>query len=458
MSFMISPILISKLAKSYLTDINRAWKNIDKIEKYQDKQIRQLVKYAYTIPLYHDKYKKSSVHPNVIRGRKDIEKLPMISKKDFRGKTPESLLPINQNIDNYLVSTTSGSTGQPITFYNDHNTIYHSLIGFIRILKAHNLSWKKNRIATLADLSPDSIENAFFVGFGMKSLNKIFSFKNIKVFDISKKPEILIKKLEEFKPDFIGGYPSNLSILANFKNKGFAKNLHPELIVTTGAVLDEYTRKYIKKSFDSKLADMYGATESSPIAFQCKNENYHVNDDYNFLEYIDYKEKEEKYGDGGNLIITRLFGNGTPIIRYTGLSDFIKTTDKKCKCGMNTSIIDYIGGRRVDSIVLPNGDLLPPFVLTGIPHKVMNMFKTDKLLKFQIVQEKIDQIDVLLILDKKLKDIKPKNDLIFNEIKKQLLQKLGNNIKVNVKEVDKIQTIRSRTAAESPVVISKVRK
>jgi hypothetical protein len=65
---------------------------------------------------------------------------------------------------------------------------------------------------------------------------------------------------------------------------------------------------------------------------------------------------------------------------------------------------------------------------------------------------------VLLILDKKLREIKPKNDLIFNEIKKQLLQKLGKNIKINVKEVDKIQTIRSRTAAESPVVISKVRK
>jgi len=448
--------LLTKLAKSYLSDIDRAWKSTEKIKKYQDKQIRQLVKYAYTIPLYHDKYKKAGIHPSDIQGIKDLEKLPMISKKDFRGKTVESLLPKNENIDNYLVSTTSGSTGQPATFYNEPFTIYHSLIGFIRILRAHDISWRKNRLATLADLSPDSIESAFFTGFGMSSLNRILSFKNMEVFDISEKPGILIKKLEEFNPDFIGGYPANLSILANLKNQGFIKDLQPKLVVTTGAVLDEYTKENIKKSFGSKLADMYGATESSPIAFQCKNENYHVNDDYVYLEYIDYKEKEEKYGDGGNLVITRLYGKGTPIIRYTGLSDFIKPSDKKCSCGMNTSIIDYIGGRKVDSIVLPNGDLIPPFALTGIPHKVMHMFKTEKLRRFQIVQEKVDQIDVLLILDKKLRNVEPKNELIFKELKKQLQQKLGKNIKINIKEVEKIQALRSRTAAESPVVISKV--
>ena len=172
---MINPILLTKLAKSYLSDVDRAWKSNDKIKKYQDKQIKKLVKYADTIPIYHDKYKKASIHPSDIKGIKDIEKLPIVTKKDFKGKTTDVLLPKNKNIDNYLISTTSGSTGQPITFYNDQYTIYHSLIGFIRILKAHNLSWKKNRIATLADLSPDSIENAFFVGFGMKSLNKIFS-------------------------------------------------------------------------------------------------------------------------------------------------------------------------------------------------------------------------------------------------------------------------------------------
>lgn len=455
---MINPILLVKLAKSYLFDINRAWKNNDKIKKYQDKQIKKLVKYAYTIPIYHDKYKKVCIHPRDIKGVKDIEKLPIVSKRDFRENTPESLIQKNQNIDNYLISTTSGSTGQPITFYNDSFTIYHSLIGFIRILREHNLNWRKNRIATLADLSPDSIESAFFTRFGIPSLNTIFSFKNIKVFDIREKPEILIKKLEDFNPDFLGGYPANLSILANLKNQDLAKDLHPEIIVTTGAVLDKYTREYIKKSFVSKLADMYGATESSPIAFQCKYGNYHVNDDYNYLEYIDYKEKEEKYGDGGNIIITRLYGRGTPIVRYSGISDFIKTSDKKCKCGMNTSIIEYIGGRKVDSIVLPNGDLIPPFTLTGIPHKVMRMFNTEKLLRFQIVQEKLDQIDLLLILDKKLRDAEPKNELIFNELKKQFQQKLGKNIKINIKEVEKIQTIRSRTAAESPVVISKVIK
>lgn len=84
---MINPILLTKLARSYLSDIDRVWKDSDKIKKYQDKRIRQLVKYAYTIPLYHDKYKKAGIHPGDIQGIKDIEKLPMVSKKILEEKS-----------------------------------------------------------------------------------------------------------------------------------------------------------------------------------------------------------------------------------------------------------------------------------------------------------------------------------------------------------------------------------
>jgi len=46
-------VFLLKLAKSYITDINRIWK-IDqkKLKKYQDKALRRIVKYAYPVPLY----------------------------------------------------------------------------------------------------------------------------------------------------------------------------------------------------------------------------------------------------------------------------------------------------------------------------------------------------------------------------------------------------------------------
>ena len=457
MNPLLNPVVLSKMTLSYLFDVNRAWKySKEDLTKYQSKKLRQIVRYAYTVPLYHEKYKKAGVHPVDVKTIKDIKKLPYVSKKDFRGKDKSYIIPKNVKIKNYSISSTSGSTGQPVTFFNDQISLFYAIIGFIRILRAHDLSWRKDRLAVLADLSPGSIEHATFVGGGMQGFNSVFSFKNIKIFDISEKPEVLIEKINSFKPDFLGGYPQLIKILSIIKRSGKAKDLQPRIIVTTGATLDEYTRQYIAKSFNSKVVDMYGATESTPIAFQCKNENYHINSDFVYIEYIDPKEKEEKYGDGGNVVITRLYGNGTPLIRYTGLSDFITPTERICDCGMNTTIFDHIGGRKVDSIVLPNGEIIPPFTLTGIPNKVMQKFKTDKITQFQIIQQNLNEIDILIIIDEKLRNVGPSKELIFDEMKKQFEKKINSNVKINVIEVTKIESLRCGTAAECPIVISKI--
>ncbi len=457
MNALLHPIILSKMARSYLFNINRAWKySKEDLTKYQSKKLRQIVRYAYTVPLYHEKYKQAGVHPDDIKSIKDIEKLPYVSKKDFRGKESKYLLPTNSKIQNFSMSSTSGSTGQPVTFFNDQISLFNSYIGFIRILRAHDLSWRKHRIAVLADLSPDSFENATFFHGGMDDFKSVFSFKNIKIFDISEKPEELIKKLNDFNPDFLGGYPQIIKILSILKRSGKANELEPRIIVTTGATLDDYTRQYIENAFNSKVVDMYGATESSPIAFQCKNENYHINSDFVYIEYIDPKEKEEKFGDGGNVVITRLYGNGTPLIRYTGLSDFITTSERICDCGLNIPIFDYIGGRKVDSVVLPNGEIIPPFTITGIPNKVMLKLKTDKITQFQIIQRSLREIDILIIIDEKFRNVGPSVEVIKEEMKKQFEKRINSNVKINIKEVTKVELLRSGTAAECPIVISKI--
>ena len=76
MNPLLNPILLGKIARSYLFDINRIWKyNEEKIRKYQDKQLRKIVKYAYTVPLYHEKYRDAGIHPKDIRGIKEIYSL-----------------------------------------------------------------------------------------------------------------------------------------------------------------------------------------------------------------------------------------------------------------------------------------------------------------------------------------------------------------------------------------------
>jgi len=459
MNVLYNPVFFTKVAKAYLLDINRVWKlNEEKIKKHQDKALRNTIKYAYTVPIYHQKYKKANIHPNDITGIKDIEKLPFITKNDLRNAKLEDLIPKGTNEKKLLRVSTSGSTGRSVSIYSDPYTVFKTFMGFIRTIKEHDINWRKNRMTIISDQSPESAEEAYFSRVTLPSVNSFFSMDNIQSLHVGEKPEKMIEKINKFNPEMIGGYPGILKILAILKRQGKGENIQPRIISSSGSILDQYTREYIEKSFNTKIFDMYGATECSPIAFQCKKGNYHVMSDFSYMELVEYDKKCISPGDVGNLVITRLFGKGTPIIRYTGLSDMITATDRKCDCEMNTPLIEKIEGRRVDCIILPDCKIIPPSSFTGIPYKVMHRLKTDKIQQFQIIQQSKKEIDVLIVIDNKQRNIGPKTDKIFNELKKEFVKNIGKNIEINIKEVEKIGNIRENSVTPPPVVLSKVKQ
>ncbi|MCD6481080.1 MAG: phenylacetate--CoA ligase family protein, partial [Thermoplasmata archaeon] len=53
------------------------------------------------------------------------------------------------------------------------------------------------------------------------------------------------------------------------------------------------------------------------------------------LEFLDEDMKPVKYGEPGRIIVTKLYGTATPIIRYDGLNDFVIPLANKCTCGIN---------------------------------------------------------------------------------------------------------------------------
>ena len=80
-----NPIFLSKILKSYLFDINRLRRLDDQqLKRFQDKKFKKIVEFAYTVPLYYEKYKKAGIHPRDISGLKDVEKLPFITKQDIK--------------------------------------------------------------------------------------------------------------------------------------------------------------------------------------------------------------------------------------------------------------------------------------------------------------------------------------------------------------------------------------
>jgi phenylacetate-coenzyme A ligase PaaK-like adenylate-forming protein len=62
----------------------------------------------------------------------------------------------------------------------------------------------------------------------------------------------------------------------------------------------------------------------------------------------------------GNLIITKLYGNGTPIIRYNAINDIVAPLYEKPDCNIKGDIIHKIYGRDDLALYFSNGRILLP--------------------------------------------------------------------------------------------------
>ena len=455
----VNPIFLLKLLKSYMVDINRVWNlSQEQMRKYQDKALRRVIKYAYTVPLYRKKYKEYGINAEDIRGIKDIKKLPVITKNDLRNNYPDGILPKNYDKENGFLLSTSGSSGKPLFFYYELFAAIKYVEGFMRILKAYGGAWNKSKIALVIDNKPGTVENASFQNSAMPFVRKFMKLDYIKYLYVGEKIDKLFKEVNEFSPEYLGSDPHTLKEFAYLKMNGKGKDLNPKYLISSGAILDQYTKKYIERGFDAKILDNYGSTEGGPMAFQCINsENYHINSDYCYLEFLDEKFNDVPFETPGKIVVTRLYGYGTPIIRYIGHEDIVTATEPDNSCGLtSTQMIKNIAGRSMEMIRLPNGKTIAPFHVTTIPASVMDSYNTYKIKQFQIIQNKIDEVEVLIIIDDNLRDKGPSVKKIFDEMEKRFKNKLGADMDIIIREVKEIP--KSKDTNFVKVVVSRLNK
>lgn len=456
-SSFYNPVFLTRLLKSYIVDLNRIWHTtLDELRRYQDKAVRKIVRYAYTVPLYHEKYKKYGVHPSDIQGIKDIKKLPFITKNDLREYYPNGIIPQGFDKKNGFLLSTSGSTGKPVFIYYDLFSAVKYVEGFVRVLKAYGGSWSKSKIVLVVDIKEGTVEHAAFQNSVLPFLKKFVSLDNIKYLYVGEKVEKLLQEINEFNPEYLGSDPHMLREFAYHKNNGEAENINPELLFSSEAMLDDYTRRYVEKAFKTRVLDTYGSTEAGPMAFECLNGNgYHVNSDFVFMEFLDEQDEDVPYGKPGHLVVTRLYGTGTPIVRYTGVEDIVTPIEPDNSCGVTTEMIKNIGGRSIELIHLPDGKTLAPFHVTTIPASVMDDFNTYKIKQFQIIQHKINEIEVLVVIDEKQRNIGPSVETILQELKNRFVKATGPGVYIHVREVDEIEKdVRSDYVQ---VVVSKIK-
>lgn len=121
-------------------------------------------------------------------------------------------------------------------------------------------------------------------------------------------------------------------------------------------------RENLEKKLNYKALDVYGLTEimGPGVAMEClEQDGLHVAEDHFFVEILDPEtHKPVPDGEWGELVITTLDKEATPVIRYR-TKDITRILPGECKCGRTHRRIDRLHGRTDDMMIIRGVNVFP---------------------------------------------------------------------------------------------------
>jgi len=118
------------------------------------------------------------------------------------------------------------------------------------------------------------------------------------------------------------------------------------------------TRALIERTWNARVYDHYGMTETGPITYPCPSikDTLHVDEESYFVEIID---PDNQHVLEGELVITTLDRYSSPLLRYrTG--DLVRASKDACPCGSpHLTLVGGIRGRLDDMLIVRGVNVYP---------------------------------------------------------------------------------------------------
>jgi len=389
---------------------------IGELQEYQREKLKALIKHAYHhVPYYYDKMRELKLVPSDISSVHDIEKMPILTRQDVKANYARLKA---DNVPWYKIrhGHTSGTTGSPLEVLWDTDVC----------VAHHAADWRQKR---WAGLEPGarfiSIQGRQIVPLARTKspfwvMNKVHNQLFMSSFHL--RDDFMrhyVEKIAEFEPAAIEGYPSSLYILARYMERHDI-NIPVPAVLTSSETLLPFQRELIERVFSCRVFDFYGMSERVVYGSECqRHHGKHLNMDYGLTEIVDRNNEPVCNGCHGSLVSTGLWNYAMPLIRYK-TSDMSSIGDERCGCGRSFQLIDSVTTKAEDIIVLRDGRLIPPSIMT-------HPFKTLKSVTMsQIVQDDYDHVKVYL---KKTDSFT--NDE-YDELYKGMRERLGSSVNIEI--------------------------
>ncbi len=314
---------INKIYGHTQPDVSKSqWFTAKQIRIYQENQLQRLIQYvSKEIPYYQKLFKQHQIKPKHIRNLKDLEKIPVLTRK--------------------------------LALENHEDLINHKLINFTHYSGAttgQRLKWMSSK--PWAELFTSTLWRGFS-WTGLQPTHRVVSFYSRVIGEIVKDSLIIreaydkekidddLEKIRQFKPDFAYCYASAAYIMATHLLKN---NLRLPLkgVITTSDQLYSHYREAIEEAFQCKVYNNYGCNDGGAWGAECAHrEGFHH----------DFERAIMEFTPQGKMIMTDLWNYAMPLIRYEN-GDSGHWLDQACSCGRAMPLFQ-VEGRINDYIITP---------------------------------------------------------------------------------------------------------
>ena len=354
----------------------------DRLKRYQEKRLRAIIRHAYeSVPFYRELFKRNGIAPDDIRGIKDLEKIPVVRKEDFKRESLRRLVSAKFDVNKLKMLRTSGSTGEPFKFYiSGREDDWRKAI----YLRANISCGQRPRDRWVVITAP----HHFFDTTRIQRKTGFFAQTCISVFmDVGEQ----VKLVSEANPQVLDGYSGSLFLLAKEVDRLGLKDIRPRMVFGTADSIGLNARRYIEGVFQAPFYDQFGCAEVDRTAWQCPERiGYHMDVDSVITQFVDEDGKEVSSGERGEIVYTSLFNYAQPFIRYS-VGDVGVPLDEECSCNRKLPLMKVVEGRRDSFLILPDGRLLSPMNFWAVMHYFEG---ADEIDRFQVVQKKTTLIRI----------------------------------------------------------------
>jgi phenylacetate-CoA ligase len=357
------------------------------LEALQLEKLKAEIGHALRTPFYAPRLNTAGIKsPDDIRSLEDLRRVPFTTKHDLRDGFPWGFLSVPRE-EIVRLHASSGTTGIPTTIYYDSEDLRRWAGYVARCIYGTGCN------------KSDVFQNMITYGLFTGGLGFNMGGEEVGMLVIpsgSGNTARQIRLMQDFGTTVVHATPSFLlHVESKMKEAGVKRESLALKRAFAGAEpYSEDTRRRIERLLNIDVYNSYGISEMNGpgVAFECQcKSGLHLWEDGYLAEIINPDTLEPvKEGETGELVLTILCREATPILRYRS-RDLTAFYTEPCPCGRTHRRLRRITGRSDDMLIINGVNVFP----SQIEEVIMSMKEVGN--NYLIVVEKDGVLDRLTV-------------------------------------------------------------